>query len=414
MVRLQTTFDIFGWYDKVKNSGKPIAWCSAFAPAEILMAMDIIPVYPENHAAILGALSKDRNPDHPYSWEAIDLSKKRELQPPKFCTYSLSDMGILLGDAESPINGLPDPDMFYACDSQCSVVERWGDEVQEIFAERGKDVPHYVLHAPPLTKAEGHTSKELNDFTSEIQKHIAEICSRFGLSFDEERLAEIVAESDRANKLWQQCLETARKRPTPWTNIDAFTAMAPIVIARGDKKCTDYYESLLKELEERITNGVEAVPDEKVRLVWDAIPIWPRKNWLAKFCEERQTAFVASTYTHSWWFDFDSSAAMESLVKRYAWNTMNRSKQWILDWTVDMVKDYQADGIVAHWNNSCGRWNSYVKRRLSGLEKAGIPTLVIEADMVDARFFDEEKISSQLDSFIRSLAQQQTPNRESQ
>jgi benzoyl-CoA reductase/2-hydroxyglutaryl-CoA dehydratase subunit BcrC/BadD/HgdB len=179
--------------------------------------------------------------------------------------------------------------------------------------------------------------------------------------------------------------------------------MAPIVIARGTKECTAYYASLLDELEERIANKIHAIPNEEIRLVWDAIPIWPRKNWLAQFCEERNVVFVASTYTHSWWFNFDANNAMNSLVKRYAWNTMNRSKDWILNWTLDMVSDYKADGIVAHWNNSCGIWNSYVKRRLPGYEEAGIPTVLIEADMVDARFFDEDRITRQLDDFIQSL-----------
>ena len=403
MVRLKAVFDIFEFYDEVKASGKKIAWCSAFAPTEILMAMDIIPVYPENHAAMLGALSPDRNPDNPYSQGSINLSEASGLSSPKLCKYALSDIGILLGDAASPIHGLPEPDMFYACNSQCSVVERWGDVVQEIFSQQNKDVPHYVLRAPSLTKKEEHSPEELQHFKDQIEQHIKEICDRFELSYSEEKLNEIVEESDKANQLWQKCLELAKRKPTPWTNIDAFTAMAPIVIARGTKICTDYYRSLLSELEERVEKGIQAVPDEKIRLVWDAIPIWPRKNWLAKYCEENNVAFVASTYTHSWWFNFDANNAMDSLVRRYAWNTMNRSKDWILNWTIDMVKEYQADGIVAHWNNSCGIWNSYVKRRLPGYEAAGIPTVMIEADMVDARFFDKTKITGQLDNFIQSF-----------
>jgi benzoyl-CoA reductase/2-hydroxyglutaryl-CoA dehydratase subunit BcrC/BadD/HgdB len=367
------------------------------------MAMDIIPVYPENHAAMLGALSPDRNPDNPYSQDPIKLSEKNGLSSPKLCKYALSDIGILLGDATSPINGLPAPDMFYACNSQCSVVERWGDIVQEIFLEQKKEVPHYVLRAPSLTRKEEHSPEELQNFKNQIEKHIQEICDHFGLSYSEEKLNEIVEESDNSNQLWQKCLELAKRKPTPWTNIDAFTAMAPIVIARGTKTCTEYYRSLLAELEERVEKGIQAVPDEKIRLVWDAIPIWPRKNWLAKYCEENNIAFVASTYTHSWWFNFDAKHSMDSLVRRYAWNTMNRSKDWILNWTIDMVKEYQADGIVAHWNNSCGIWNSYVKRRLPGYEAAGIPAVLIEADMVDARFFDEEKITKQLDNFIQSF-----------
>jgi len=38
IMRLSTTFDIFAWYDAVRASGKPVAWCSAFAPAEVLVS----------------------------------------------------------------------------------------------------------------------------------------------------------------------------------------------------------------------------------------------------------------------------------------------------------------------------------------------------------------------------------------
>ena len=180
--------------------------------------------------------------------------------------------------------------------------------------------------------------------------------------------------------------------------------MAPIVIARGDPRCTAYYRDLLAELEMRVQTQQAAIPNERHRLLWDAIPIWPRKNWLAEHCAEAESAFVCSTYTHSWWFNFDLNNPWDSLSERYAWNTMNRSGQWVLDWTLDLVRSYQVDGIVCHWNKSCGIWNSYVKRRLAGYEAAGIPHTVIHADMVDPRAFDEATVSRQLSQFIAGLA----------
>jgi benzoyl-CoA reductase/2-hydroxyglutaryl-CoA dehydratase subunit BcrC/BadD/HgdB len=402
MSRLATTFDIFAWYESVRRSGRPVAWCSAFAPAEILVALGIVPVYPENHAAMLGALSADRDPTRPYAREAIAVAESAGRAMPRLCSYALADLGVLAG-AQSPIGSLPDPDLFYACDSQCAVVARWGEDVRVAFAGR-RDVPHYVLHAPPLTRSDRHTADELDGFKAQILAHVAAIGQRFGLRLDPDRLHEVVAESAEANRWWQRCLELARHVPAPWTSLDAFTAMAPIVVARGTPECTDFYHRLHAELEARIAAGVAAVPGERVRLIWDAIPIWPRKNWLARFCAERGAAFVASTYTHSWWFDFDPDRALDSLVERYAWNTMNRSGQWVLDWTLDLARRYSARGIVAHWNASCGIWNSYVKRRLPGYERAGVPHVVIAADMVDARRFDEAEVARRLDAFIAGLA----------
>ncbi len=73
-MKLETQFDIFAFYDEIKRNGVPIAWRSAFAPAEVLLAADVMPVHPENHAAILGALSPNRDARNPYSLPAIGRS----------------------------------------------------------------------------------------------------------------------------------------------------------------------------------------------------------------------------------------------------------------------------------------------------------------------------------------------------
>ena len=66
----------------------PIAWCSAFAPAEVLLAAGIIPIYPENHAAMLGALAPDRNMDNPSSTLAINRAVEYGLKAGPLCTYA--------------------------------------------------------------------------------------------------------------------------------------------------------------------------------------------------------------------------------------------------------------------------------------------------------------------------------------
>ncbi len=399
-MRLQTTFDIKAWYEHVRQSGRPIAWCSAFAPAEALLALGVIPVYPENHAAMLGALSPDRDPDHPFSRPAIAAAQSAGYSSPKLCAYALADLGVLHG-APSPIGSLPGPDLFYACDSQCAVVGRWGEAVSAHFQlAHNRELPHFLLKAPPVRGA-GHTAEQLAGFRHDLEDHFDAIAARFGVRRDESRLREVIAESAAANRLWQRCLDLGRQRPAPWTSWEAFTAMAPIVIARGFPEATAFYRRLLAELEGRVAAGYAAVPGERRRLIWDAIPVWPRRNWLATFCADRQAAVVASTYTHSWWFDFAPDAGLETLVRRYAWNTMNLPGKTVLDWTIGIARDFSADGVICHWNRSCGIWNSYVKRRLEGLRAAGLNVYVLEADMVDALAFDVERVERELGAFLR-------------
>jgi benzoyl-CoA reductase/2-hydroxyglutaryl-CoA dehydratase subunit BcrC/BadD/HgdB len=399
-MRLATTFDLAAWYRRVSAAGQPIAWCSAFAPAEALVALGVIPVYPENHAAMLGALSPERDQNRTYSRAALAGAAAGGYSEPKLCTYALSDLGVLTAGAPSPIGALPGPDLFYACDSQCAVVARWGDAVAgHLQRHAGRELPHYVLKAPPL-RGSAHTTEELAGFRAQLDAHLNDIAQRHGLRRDAEKLRAVIAESAEANRWWQACLELGRTSPAPWTSWDAFTAMAPIVVARGYPEATDFYRRLHAELSARVANGHAAVPGERRRLLWDAIPVWPRKNWLAARCATAGAAVVASTYTHSWWFEFDPDRGLDALVERYAWNTMNRSAGWVLDWTLQIARDYQATGVICHWNRSCGIWNSYVKRRLTGLKEAGLDVYLLSADMVDPQAFDEERIAAELTAFL--------------
>lgn len=382
-------FDLPAWYAGLRAAGRPLAWCSAFAPAEALLALGVLPVYPENHAAWLGSGEAGA--------PALAAATAAGYAGPRLCTYALADLGVLAG-APGPIpGGLPGPDLLYACDSQCAVVGRWGAEVQR---RRGPDLPAYLLHAPPCPGPRPEPAA-VAAFRRDLDAQLADIARRFRLRSDPARLAAVLAESAAANRLWRRCLAFGRLRPAPWTFWDACTAMAPIVVARGHPACTAYYRALHAALAARAAAGAAAVPGERRRLLWDAIPIWPRRGWLARFCAARGAAVVASSYTHSWWFDLDPQRGLDGLAERYCWNTMNRSAAWGLRGVRLLLRAYACDGVLAHWNRSCGIWNSHLKRRLPALAAAGVPCLRLDADMVDPAAFDESSIAAALEGFLR-------------
>jgi len=71
---------------------------------------------------------------------------------------------------------------------------------------------------------------------------------------------------------------------------------------------------------------------------------------------------------------------------------------------IEMAKKYDVDGIVMHSNRSCKPYSfgQYDIQRIVR-EKLGIPTLMIEADMVDERSFSESQIETRIDAFIEVL-----------
>jgi benzoyl-CoA reductase/2-hydroxyglutaryl-CoA dehydratase subunit BcrC/BadD/HgdB len=69
-----------------------------------------------------------------------------------------------------------------------------------------------------------------------------------------------------------------------------------------------------------------------------------------------------------------------------------------------MIDKYHADGVVMHSNRSCKPYSlgQYDIQKIVR-EKKGVPTLMIEADMVDERLFSEKQIHNRIDAFMEML-----------
>ncbi|MBW1894923.1 MAG: 2-hydroxyglutaryl-CoA dehydratase, partial [Deltaproteobacteria bacterium] len=85
--------------------GKKIAWITSGGPVEPLIVMDVIPVYPENYGAMIGA-----------SKMGVDLCEKAESMgyASDLCSYARADIASATVNG-GPIVGLPEPDMLICC-----------------------------------------------------------------------------------------------------------------------------------------------------------------------------------------------------------------------------------------------------------------------------------------------------------
>jgi benzoyl-CoA reductase/2-hydroxyglutaryl-CoA dehydratase subunit BcrC/BadD/HgdB len=96
-------------------SGRKVAWITSGGPVEPLIAMDVIPVYPENHGAMIGA-----------SKMGTELCEKAESMgySSDLCSYARSDIACATVNG-GPIGGLPRPDMLICCNNICGTVLKW-------------------------------------------------------------------------------------------------------------------------------------------------------------------------------------------------------------------------------------------------------------------------------------------------
>lgn len=113
-------------------------------------------------------------------------------------------------------------------------------------------------------------------------------------------MAQVGRLSLAGQKLWQKVLDTTMQKPSPMSAFDDFFLLALIVTLRGTQIVMDFYSELLLEMEERIKQGVGAVPNEQYRLLWDNLPVWYQLKWLSGKFAGHDACLVADTYTSSW------------------------------------------------------------------------------------------------------------------
>jgi len=388
MKEIMTTYYIDA--KTAEQTGKKVAWITSGGPVEPLIAMDIIPIYPENHGAMIGA-----------SKMGVDLCSKAEAMgySSDLCSYARSDISCATVNG-GPIGGLPKPDMLVCCTNICGTVLKWYEIQARYFG-----CPLFILDTPFC-----HTGfhDEMRRYVrKQLDEYVAFLETAAGRRFDYDRLKEVGRLSIEGQRLWQAVLDTAAHRPAPLSAFDAFFHLALIVTLRGQQQTIDYYKMLLAEMKERITAGIGAVPNERYRLLWDNLPVWFRTKWLSEKFAAAGACLVADTYTSAWCGSLkyaDENNFLESMAECYTRIYLNIGVDEMAGMVVGMIDKYAADGLVMHSNRSCKPYSlgQYDIQRIVQ-ERRGIPTLMIEADMVDERSFAEGPTETRIEAFIEML-----------
>ncbi len=382
--------------DAAKTGKQKVAWCTSVGPAELLLSMGFLVYYPENHGAMLGAtrMATDCIP----AANAIGYS-------PDICSYLTSDIGAYLKKqtplslAYKGIEEVPKPDVLVFNTNQCRDVQDWLS-----WYARELNVP--IMGISTFRNIGKITDEVLAGIVQQIKDIIPELEKISGNKFDIDRFRETLALSKKCSDLWKKVLDTNAAAPAPMSFFDATIHMGPAVVLRGSQTAVDYYELLLKELEERVADGDGAVDDEKFRLYWEGMPIWGKLRNLSELFINLRTAVIASTYCNSWIFSaFDPSDPFLSMARAYTEIFIVRDEKFKENYIEEMVRRFKLDGILFHDSKTCPNNSNNRYGMPERLEKRlNIPTLTINGDLNDLRCYSEEQAKTNIEAFVEQLA----------
>ncbi len=376
------------------DSNRNVAWCTSVGPCEILTAFGYEVYFPENHGAMLGA----RKISHECIPAAVAIGYSAES-----CSYMTSDIGSALSGV-SPlteafgISGPPKPDLLCYNTNQCREVQDWWN-----FFGRRHNAP--VMGIGPPTHLDLVTEAHTDFVRNELSQLITRIESQTGTKMDWAKLEEAVDKSSKASSLWRKVLDTAQSHPSPITFFDGLIHMAPVILMRGSQHAIDYYTLLLAEMNERTNAKEAAVTNERFRIYWDGMPVWPKVREMSEKFFDLGLCVAASTYCNSWAFEeYTGGDPLAWMAKTSTKIFINRDETFKQKFLLDMCKQFDIDGMIFHNARTCpNNTNSRFGMAQRLRDESGLPVLVFDGDLSDVRFFSTAQTMTNIETFVEQL-----------
>jgi benzoyl-CoA reductase/2-hydroxyglutaryl-CoA dehydratase subunit BcrC/BadD/HgdB len=379
---------------QAKMEGKPVGWMPPMNGAiEIFYAMDLQPVFPENWSPLCAAFGFT-----PGNFEVSEgMGYSRDL-----CGYLRNITGYVHGmmqDQGAPLR-LPEPDILISFGGGCIPAMK----IFHIMEHRFPRARVFSADLPQVAE-EDIQAYHVDYAVSEMHRLIAFLTEATGRKMDYDRLKETVELSDRACALWDEIMSYRTHIPVPFSAAE-IGIMFVMVTRQGTKTAVDFLTRVRDEVKERAEGKLGVIEDEKIRLFWDNIPLWYNMG-IFNYFEKMGGVVVAETYSAAWSLRLNTDRPFEALAIKSLMSyplvscvSVKKRKEMVLK----ACRDYFIDGAVLHRNKSCvpitlGQMD--IKKALE--EELEIPSVIIDADHMDARNFSMAQFETRVDAFMEML-----------
>jgi benzoyl-CoA reductase subunit B len=322
------------------------------------------------------------------------------------CGYVKNDLGLQDLGGDTPFGKIPRPDLLVCSFSGCYVYVKWWEALAESYG-----APLFMFDVP-YQRGEKLEREDLDYMVSQLWDFIHLLEKTTGRSFDMNELRRVLAESRRAEEGWVRYLRAGRHRPSPIeAYFEAIFYMFPINVLRGTRPASEFYDVVNAEVDERIKAGAGPLEEEKVRLLVEGVPPYTNYRTFWDFFRRWGAVSVVATYPKvgglfDRGFFHDPSRPLESIAEYSLGAYVNQS--WPLRRQIiqDYIREYDVDAVVIHGIKSCRSFTAGQGDLRDWLiHDVGVPTLYVESDHQDPRYFAPAQIKNRMDAFFESLDQ---------
>ena len=369
-------------------------------PVELVRAFDMLPVFPEVNVLQIAA----RKASLPLIQKAEELGYAVDN-----CAYVKADIGLWQSGYEAPYGTVPKADLLLCNYVGCNVYLNWFEHLAELTG-----APAVNIDVPFIRSTDGEASpQDIAYVVKQLEELIAQLENITGKSLDWKKLVRTVELSARVGEMWSEIKGLTKLRPAPYdAYFDSVTMMAVLYCLRGTEEAAHFFETALADLKERAAAKQGPLPEERFRVVIEGPPPWPFLRVFRDMFSRWGAVAVASTYSTVggiWEFGFahDPEHPLESIARHMlSQNLCNRTFLQRYDQMERYVNEWDADAVVIHSVKSCRLFSAgQGDMREYFVREKEVPTLLIESDLEDPRYFSQAQLRNRIDAFFEALEQ---------
>ncbi|HEU4651754.1 MAG TPA: 2-hydroxyacyl-CoA dehydratase family protein, partial [Croceibacterium sp.] len=224
--------------------------------------------------------------------------------------------------------------------------------------------------------------------------------------FDRGKLDALMARIDvQERALWDAAQAIGSARPCPVSIAEQMPNTMIPQWHRGSDWAVAHAQKFRDEVQLRIAQGLGAASTERLRLMWIGAGVWHDPGFYQALEETLGAVFTWSMYlpfAGPQYIREDHGQPMRALASRIcSINEVLHLPPWMNGWMVSEAGRCGIDAAVMLLPPDNRLSQSGTRLTAMALEEAGVPVLMIDADMVDAKIWDHDRMVALVAEFLR-------------
>ncbi|MCX6012242.1 MAG: 2-hydroxyacyl-CoA dehydratase family protein [Chloroflexi bacterium] len=367
-----------------QEHGEFIAAHTVFFPAEIIYAMDLIPMHTEATTWITALFTGESSDIVAAGIEAGLASE--------ICTPHRGLAGAF------HLKVLPRPNVVLWSNLICDNTAKSGELLMKM-----NNCPGYFLDHPF-----SDTPEEQKYLLNELKNMISFLEVQSGKKMNWDKLSEIIERTDKQIELFRDICELRKHVPSPFSPQGFLELLTIDYLFPGQPEAIEYLVTLKSELQEKINNNKGAVANERFRLMSFFVPPMYLMGFLNSISHEFGAVSVVEPFFTQWGDGrLNPDRPLESVAQKSFMIPEVRMYGPLTEKTLDMIKqyarDYQINGAIYYADVGCRHSCATVKIFKDVLNDMDIPVLTLDCDVVDPNMTSKEEIREKLERFFELL-----------